>query len=57
MIETAKLILFNLDVIIMKTNFSVLFFLKKPKNYIEGTVCFIFLRITVNGGSCRDVDE
>jgi integrase len=49
MFETAKLILFNLNVIVMKTNFSVLFFLKKPKNYKKGAVCFIFLRITVDG--------
>ncbi|MBB6235851.1 nitrate reductase cytochrome c-type subunit [Pedobacter sp. AK013] len=33
----------------MKTNFSVLFFLKRPKNYTKGTVYFIFLRITVDG--------
>ncbi|MET4080261.1 integrase [Pedobacter sp. UYP30] len=33
----------------MKTNFSLLFFLKKPKNYTKGTVYFIFLRITVAG--------
>lgn len=33
----------------MKTNFSVLFFLKKPKNYTQGAVYFIFLRITVDG--------
>ncbi|MDN5287706.1 MAG: Site-specific recombinase [Mucilaginibacter sp.] len=33
----------------MKTNFSVLFFLKKPKNYTKGDVYFIFLRITVDG--------
>ena len=33
----------------MKTNFSLLFFLKKPKNYRKGDVYFIFLRITVDG--------
>ncbi|WP_457270320.1 site-specific integrase [Pedobacter sp. UYEF25] len=33
----------------MKTNFSVLFFLKKPKNYSKGAAYFIFLRITVDG--------
>ncbi|MCX2585216.1 site-specific integrase [Pedobacter sp. MR22-3] len=33
----------------MKTNFSVLFFLKRPKNYTKGAVYFIFLRITVDG--------
>ncbi|MCX2585928.1 site-specific integrase [Pedobacter sp. MR22-3] len=33
----------------MKTNFSVLFFLKKPKNYTKGAVYFIFLRVTVDG--------
>jgi len=33
----------------MKTNFSVLFFLKKPKNYKKGAACFIYLRITVDG--------
>ncbi|WP_316829086.1 site-specific integrase, partial [Pedobacter miscanthi] len=43
------LFLFNLNVIVMKTNFSVLFFLKKPKNYTKGAVYFIFLRITVDG--------
>lgn len=32
----------------MKTNFSLLFYLKRPKNYIDGTVP-IYLRITVNG--------
>lgn len=41
--------MFNLNVIVMKTNFSVLFFLKKPKNYTKGAVYFIFLRITVDG--------
>jgi integrase len=33
----------------MKTNFSVLFFLKRPKNYKKGDAYFIFLRITVDG--------
>jgi integrase len=33
---------------IMKTNFSLLFYLKKPKNYSAGAVP-IYLRITVNG--------
>jgi site-specific recombinase XerD len=33
----------------MKTNFSMLFFLKKPKNYKKGAACFIYLRITVDG--------
>jgi hypothetical protein len=32
----------------MKTNFSLLFYLKKPKNYQNGDVP-IYLRITVNG--------
>jgi site-specific recombinase XerD len=32
----------------MKTNFSLLFYLKKPKNYQKGLVP-IYLRITVNG--------
>ena len=32
----------------MKTNFSLLFYLKKPKNYVNGAVP-IYLRITVNG--------
>jgi site-specific recombinase XerD len=32
----------------MKTNFSLLFYLKKPKNYTTGPVP-IYLRITVNG--------
>lgn len=33
----------------MKTSFSVLFFLKRPKNYKKGDAYFIFLRITVDG--------
>ncbi|WP_313240248.1 site-specific integrase [Sphingobacterium multivorum] len=33
----------------MKTNLSLLFFLKKPKNYKEGAPRFIYLRITVDG--------
>lgn len=33
----------------MKTNFSVLFFLKRPKNYTKVAVYFIFLIITVDG--------
>jgi hypothetical protein len=32
----------------MKTNFSLLFYMKKPKNYQSGVVP-IYLRITVNG--------
>jgi len=32
----------------MKTNFSLLFYLKKPKNYVKGVVP-IYLRITVDG--------
>ncbi len=32
----------------MKTNFSLLFYLKKPKNYVSGPVP-IYIRITVNG--------
>jgi len=32
----------------MKTNFSLLFYLKKPKNYLNGAVP-VYLRITVNG--------
>lgn len=32
----------------MKTNFSVLFYLKKPKNYVKGAVP-IYLRVTVEG--------
>ncbi|MDP9047789.1 MAG: Arm DNA-binding domain-containing protein, partial [Bacteroidota bacterium] len=32
----------------MKTNFSLLFYLKKPKNYQEGLLP-IYIRITVNG--------
>jgi hypothetical protein len=31
----------------MKTNFSLLFYLKKPKNYVDGPVP-IYIRITVN---------
>lgn len=33
----------------MKTNCSLLYFLKKPKNHKNGDPCFIYLRITVNG--------
>ncbi|WP_286897903.1 MULTISPECIES: site-specific integrase [Sphingobacterium] len=33
----------------MKTNLSLLFFLKKPKNYKDGSPRFIYLRITVDG--------
>lgn len=32
----------------MKTNFSLLFYLKKPKNYEKGRIP-IYLRITVDG--------
>ncbi|MBB5639014.1 hypothetical protein HDE68_004952 [Pedobacter cryoconitis] len=32
----------------MKTSFSLLFYLKKPKNYIKGAVP-VYLRITVDG--------
>lgn len=32
----------------MKTNFSLLFYLKKPKNYVKGAVP-VYLRITVDG--------
>lgn len=32
----------------MKTNFSLLFYLKKPKNYLNGAVP-VYLRVTVNG--------
>ena len=32
----------------MKTNFSLLFYLKKPKNYVKGAVP-VYLRITVEG--------
>ncbi|MGQ7856244.1 Arm DNA-binding domain-containing protein [Pedobacter sp. WC2501] len=32
----------------MKTNFSLLFYLKKPKNYLKGAVP-VYLRITVDG--------
>jgi hypothetical protein len=32
----------------MKTNFSLLFYLKKPKNYQHGPMP-VYLRITVNG--------
>jgi hypothetical protein len=32
----------------MKTNSSLLFYLKKPKNYLKGAVP-IYLRITVDG--------
>ncbi len=39
----------SLNVIIMKTNLSLLFFLKKPKNYKDGAPRFIYLRITVDG--------
>ncbi|PWS33388.1 recombinase [Pedobacter paludis] len=33
----------------MKTNLSVLYFLKKPKKFEPGIACFIYLRITVDG--------
>ncbi|MFD2599094.1 site-specific integrase [Sphingobacterium corticis] len=33
----------------MKTNFNVLFFLKKPKNYQSQSLCFIYWRITLGG--------
>jgi len=33
---------------IMKTNFSLLFYMKKSKNYVKGTAS-IYLRITVQG--------
>ncbi|WP_070568945.1 site-specific integrase [Sphingobacterium sp. HMSC13C05] len=33
----------------MKTNCNLLYFLKKPKNYVNGHPCFIYLRITVDG--------
>lgn len=44
----------------MKTNFSLLFYLKKPKNY-QGGLMPIYLRITVNGKrsettTCRECD-
>jgi integrase len=46
---SAKLSLFNfLMTTIMKTNFSLLFYMKKPKNYRSGTAP-IYMRITVNG--------
>ena len=32
----------------MKTNFSLLFYLKKPKNYLKGAVP-VYLRITIDG--------
>jgi Arm DNA-binding domain len=32
----------------MKTNFSLLFYLKKPKNYLKGAVP-VYLKITVDG--------
>ena len=32
----------------MKTNFSLLFYMKKPKNYVKGAAP-IYLRITVQG--------
>lgn len=32
----------------MKTNFSLLFYLKKPKNYVKGAVP-VYLRITIDG--------
>ena len=32
----------------MKTNFNLLFYLKKPKNYVKGAIP-IYLRITVDG--------
>jgi len=44
----ASLILFHFYVHFMKTNFSLLFYLKKPKNYQAGLQP-IYIRITVNG--------
>jgi hypothetical protein len=32
----------------MKTNFSLLFYLKKQKNYVKGAVP-VYMRVTVNG--------
>jgi len=40
--------LFNLKSVIIKTTFSLLFYLKKPKNYLTGAAP-IYLRITVDG--------
>lgn len=42
------LILFHLNDKIMSTNYSLLFYLKKPKNYQNGPKP-IYMRITVNG--------
>jgi len=36
----------------MKTNFSILFYMKKQKNYIAGSAP-IYLRITVDGKRCE----
>lgn len=38
----------------MKTNFSLLFYMKKPKNYLKGTAP-IYLRITLQGKSSETI--
>jgi hypothetical protein len=39
---------------IMRTNFSLLFYMKKQKNYIKG-VAPTYIRITVNGKRAESV--
>ncbi len=36
----------------MSTNYSLLFYLKKPKNYVSGAKP-IYMRITINGSVCE----
>ncbi|WP_376749063.1 MULTISPECIES: Arm DNA-binding domain-containing protein [Sphingobacterium] len=43
-----RLGLFHLNDVIMSTNYSLLFYLKKPKNYVNGPKP-IYIRITVDG--------
>ncbi|VXC29589.1 Tyrosine recombinase XerD [Sphingobacterium multivorum] len=40
--------LFHLNDVVMSTNYSLLFYLKKPKNYVSGSKP-IYMRITVDG--------
>ncbi|VTR36704.1 Uncharacterised protein [Sphingobacterium thalpophilum] len=41
-------VLFHLNDIVMSTNYSLLFYLKKPKNYVSGPKA-IYMRITLDG--------
>jgi site-specific recombinase XerD len=44
----ANLLLIHLKYVVMKSNFHLLFYLKKQKNYTEGAAA-IYMRITVDG--------